>query len=147
MPPPMMSRRSGTSFKASAPVESMMRSSSGRNGSLMLREPAAMMHCLKGMVWVAPSSPVTVTLWVLANLATPRTTLTLRPFAMPARPPVSFLTTLSLCWRRLSTLIFGASNWMPELAMLCASSMTSQTCSSALDGMQPTLRQTPPRVW
>ena len=38
----------------------------------------------------------------------PRTTSTLRAFAMPARPPVSFLTTPSLKPRSLSRSIFGA---------------------------------------
>jgi hypothetical protein len=64
------------------------------------------------------------------------TTRTLRCFAMPARPFTICATTLSLCARSLSTSIFGVPCF--------ASVSTSAACSSAFDGMQPTLRQTPP---
>ena len=42
---------------------------------------------------------------------------------------------------------FGVPTPMPILAKLCpASSNISEACSSAFDGMQPTLRQVPPWV-
>ncbi len=73
-----------------------MRSSWGRNGSFTDWLPAAMMACLKRRVWVLPSAPLTVRWLASANSPTPVTTVTLRAFAMPARPPVSLATTLSL---------------------------------------------------
>ena len=40
---------------------------------------------------------------------------------------------------------FGAGTSMPMAAKPCpASSKSSEACSSALEGMQPTLRQVPP---
>src|SRR5574343_238833 len=65
---------------------------------------------------------------------------------MPARPPVSLPTTLSLWARSLSMSTVGAAKVTPRSDACWASSMTAATCSSALDGMQPTFRQTPPRV-
>ena len=41
---------------------------------------------------------------------------------------------------------FGAPKLTPCAAIASASSITAAACSSALDGMQPTLRQTPPSV-
>ena len=42
---------------------------------------------------------------------------------------------------------FGAGTLMPILAKECpASSKSSEACSSAFDGTQPTLRQVPPNV-
>jgi hypothetical protein len=40
----------------------------------------------------------------------------------------------------------GAPKSTPRSAMWLTSSMTAATCSSALEGMQPTFRHTPPRV-
>ena len=54
MPPPTISIFFGNWRSSSAPVESTMRGSSGRNGSRMACEPAAMMHCLKRMVCFLP---------------------------------------------------------------------------------------------
>ena len=42
---------------------------------------------------------------------------------------------------------FGLPTSMPKPANLCpACSNSSETCSSAFDGMQPIFRQVPPRV-
>ncbi len=49
MPPPITSRRFGTSSSASAPVESITRGSSGRPGMRAGSEPAAMMQCSKAI--------------------------------------------------------------------------------------------------
>ena len=47
MPPPMISIFFGTLFSSSAPVESTMRGSCGRNGSFAACEPTAMMALAK----------------------------------------------------------------------------------------------------
>ena len=51
MPPPMTSSFFGRLFSSSAPVESTMRGSSGRNGSFAACEPAAMIALVKRMVF------------------------------------------------------------------------------------------------
>ena len=113
MPPPMTSSRSGMPSTSSAPVESMIRSSSGRNGSDAASEPAAMMQCSKPTT-VSPTSIV----FGPVNSPVPRTTWTLRCLASDSRPPVSLPTTPFFHSRTLSTSIFGASNVMPGLAEL-----------------------------
>jgi hypothetical protein len=71
--------------------------------------------------------------------------VTLRILAMAARPPVSLPMTFSLWPRSLSMLTTGAPKSTPRSAMWLTSSITAATCSSALAGMQPTFRHTPPR--
>ena len=61
------------------------RSSSGRPGSSIGREPAAITQWSNSI-----SLPSTSTAWSEVNFAVPRTTLTLRCFASPSSPPVSF---------------------------------------------------------
>ena len=56
------------------------------------------------------------------------------------------LTTPSFQARSLSMSICGAPKLMPCAAMAWLSSMTLAACSRAFEGMQPTLRQTPPRL-
>ena len=146
MPPPMTSRRFGTPFSSSAPVESMTRGSSGMNGSLMGSEPAAMMHCSKRIFSVLPSARATSMTCGLANLPVPCTTSTLRCFASTDRPPTSLLTTLFFQSSSLGSSIFGAPNSTPCARISPTSSMTLAACSSAFEGMQPTLRQTPPSM-
>jgi hypothetical protein len=58
MPPPITSSRSGTSRSSSAPVDVMIRGSSGSPGSRAELEPAAMMQ-LSNETVVSPSSPAT----------------------------------------------------------------------------------------
>ena len=88
MPPPMTSSRSGISSTSSAPVESMIRGSSGRNGSEAASEPDAMMQC---------SKPTTVSPTLIefgeVNSPEPRTTWTLRCLARFSRPPTRRPTT------------------------------------------------------
>jgi hypothetical protein len=74
------------------------------------------------------------------------TTVTLRIFAICARPPVSRPTTLFLCATSLAASTVGAPKLTPTLSKCATSSSTAATCSIAFDGMQPTLRQTPPSV-
>ena len=57
---------------------------------------------------------------------------------------VSLATTPSLNLRRPSRSILGLPNDSPRCAPSSASVITFAACSSALDGMQPTFRQTPP---
>ena len=145
MPPPTTSMLSGSSSSASAPVESMIRGSSGRPGSATDSEPAAMMHC-PNPITCRPSGPSTCRWFGPTKRASPCTTRTLRCFAIPASPRVSFPTTPSFQARSGSSSMAGLPNTIPCSAMWAASSITRAACSSALDGMQPTLRQTPPSV-
>ena len=148
MPPPTTSSFLGTSASCSASVESITRASShGKFGSFTACEPAAMMHCSKRSSCVLPSLPTISSSFGETNFATPCTVRTLRCLAMPARPLVNWPTTLScLKPRSLSRSIFGLPKLMPMSSECDASSINAAACSSALDGMQPTLRQTPPRV-
>jgi hypothetical protein len=70
----------------------------------------------------------------------------LRKRAMPVSPPASLPTTLLFHARSASRSTFGSPKAMPCSERCLASSMIAATCSSALEGMQPTLRQTPPSV-
>ena len=126
---------------SSAPVESTIRGSSGRNGSDAASEPAATMQCSKPTT-VSPTAIV----FGPVNAPLPRTTCTLRCFASDSRPPVSFPTTPFFHSRTLSMSTCGSPNEIPASPSSCASVSTFATCSSALDGMQPTFRQTPPSV-
>ena len=139
IPPPTTSSRPGTSSSASAPVLSMMRGSSGRNGSEIALDPTAMIALSKPIV-VSP----TVSTWSEANVASPWTTVTLRCLARPARPPVSRPTTESFHAPSAARSICGSPNEMPCSAISSVSATTFAACSSALDGMHPTFRQTPP---
>ncbi len=141
MPPPMTSSRSGMLSISSAPVESMIRSSSGRNGSVAASEPEAMMQCSKPTT-VSP----TLIEFGLVNSPVPRTTWTLRCLARFSRPPVNRPTTSFFHARRWSRSIVGLPNEMPDSDSSSASVKTFAVCRSALDGMQPTLRHTPPRT-
>ena len=76
----------------------------------------------------------------------PCTTSTLRALAIPPSPLVSLFTTPSLNARSLSRSMGGAAYEMPWPPSALTSSITDAVCRSALDGMQPTLRQTPPSV-
>ena len=76
----------------------------------------------------------------------PVTTVTFLIFAICARPPVSLPTTLFLCATSFAGSTFGAPNSTPTAPKCATSSITAATCSIAFDGMQPTLRQTPPSV-
>ncbi len=123
-----------------------MRGSSGKPGSRNDSDPAAMMQWSNVTDRLSPSSGTTSIVCASANVATPRSTVTLRCFASPASPVVRRPITLFFQSRSLPASILGAPNSMPCDAIARASSMTFAACSSALDGMQPTLRQTPPSI-
>ena len=136
MPPPITSSRFGTPPSSSAPVESITRGSSGMNGSFTGSDPAAITHWSKLTVF-APSAPSTRIAFGPVKVPTPETTVTLRAFARPVRPPVSFLTTLSFQPRSPSMSISGFAYLTPKWPISSASEITLAACSSALDGMQP----------
>ena len=147
MPPPTTSSRSGTPSSSRAPVESTTRSSSwGMNGRVTGSEPQAMIACSNPTTVRDPSSAVTSRWLGEANAPSPVTTLTLRALARPARPPVSRLTTDSFQARSLSRSTAGSPKASPCSAISLVSAITLAACSRALEGMQPTLRQTPPRI-
>ena len=79
-----------------------------------------------------PSSAITSRLLGEAKAPLPVTTVTLRCFAMPPRPPVRRLTTLSFQPRSLSRSICGAAKLMPLSPMSWASSITLAACSKRL---------------
>ena len=130
---------------SSAPVESITRGSScGTNGSVTGSEPAAMMAWSKLTVLVEPSGPATSTMFGEVNLPVPTSVETLRCLASPVSPPVSRLTTPSFQPRSASRSMVGAPKVSPWPDISLVSAITLAACSSALDGMQPTFRQTPP---
>ena len=137
--------RLGMKLISSAAVESQMRESAGMNPGAAGSEPAAMIALLKRTTR-APSAVSTRRVLAEVNLPSPYTTLTLRCLARPVRPPVSFLTTPSFQPRIAAGSNVGAPKLTPCEPIALASSTTLATCSSAFDGMQPTLRQTPPSV-
>ena len=131
--------------RSSAPVESMTRGSScGMNGSATGSDPAAMIAASNDTVVVVPSGPATETMFGEVNVPVPTTVCTLRCLARPARPPVSRVTTESFQPRSASRSIVGAGKDSPAWLISLVSAITFAACSSALEGMQPTLRHTPP---
>ena len=74
----------------------------------------------------------------------PTRVVTLRCLARPVSPPVSRVTTPSFQPRRASRSMVGEAKASPAWVISLVSAITLAACSSALDGMQPTLRHTPP---
>ena len=127
-------------------MESTTRSSSwGMNGRVTGSEPQAMIAC-SNPTTVLPSSPATSRWLGEAKVPYPVTTLTLRCLARPARPLVSRPTTDSFQARSLSRSTAGSGKVRPCSAISLVSAITLAAWSRALEGMQPTLRQTPPRI-
>ena len=93
-----------------------------------------------------PSAVATVSECEEENAALPCTTCTLRALAKPDNPPVSFLITLSFQLRKSSKAISGLPIFTPKCDISSASVMTLAACNSALEGIQPTFKQTPPKV-
>ena len=147
IPPPMTSSLPGMSSGASAAVESMTRGSSGIPGIVAGSEPAATTQFSK--VISRPGArgevPATCSVWGPVKRASPRTTSTRRWVARLSRPLVSRSTTDAFQPISLPTSIVGAPKLIPWAAISSASAITRAACNSALEGMQPTLRHTPPR--
>ena len=147
MPAPMTTRVLGTSENARAPVESTIRSPSTlRPGRPEGSEPVAMMMFLASRVRVLPSAPSTSTRPGPAIRPLPSRRSTLFFFMRKSTPLVRAVTDSSFWaiifdrFRRGVTSIPRCSN------SRLADSKSSEACRRALEGMQPTLRQVPPRV-
>ena len=138
--------RAGTSGSANAPVEVTMRSSSTAT-------PASGAETLPVAITTAPaetvrfSGPSISTVPGPVSLAWPSMWVTSFFSRRPATPLVRSPTTLSLC-----AIMAGRSSSTPEILTpwrarcVLAWMYSSEVWSSAFDGMQPTLRQVPPRV-
>src|SRR6266850_968354 len=133
------------SGSSSAAVESTMRSeASSRPGRRDGSEPVATIACLKRTFW--GSSPSTRSSRELSNTARPPITSTPLPLATDASPRASRPTTRSAFHLRSgSSETRGSPNSTPISRARPASSISAATCSSALEGMQPSQRQAPPR--
>jgi len=147
MPPPMTSSRFGTCANLSAPVEETILSSSMvMPGRLIGTEPVAIRMFLVSIVVGAPLSGVTSTRPAAGMEPVPRKVVILFFLNRNSMPPTLAVTVSSLCVSICLRFSFGATsipnweNWWP------ASSNSSEACSSALEGMQPMLRQVPPKV-
>ena len=81
------------------------------------------------------------------SLPSPWITSTSRRWARPTSPPVSLSTTDCFHSSSLGRSTLGAPKDTPWVPISSVSAITRAACSSALEGMQPTLRQTPPSVW
>ena len=114
-------------------------------GSGVGSEPVAMMMFFASRVWAAPP-PLTSTLPGPAIAPQPFTQSTLFFFIRNSTPLVR-AATLSAFWASICLRFsFGVTS-MPRLAKsLPAASNSSEACNRALEGMQPTLRQVPPKV-
>ena len=144
-PPPMTTRWLGTSSRSSAPVLSTMRLpalSTVTPGRGVTEEPVAMTMSL-----AVTFSPPTLTVCASSNAAWPLSQVTLFFLNRNSIPPVSSPTALvfSAIIRPRSSVGVAV---MPQVAKwpFDASSNSSEPCSSALDGMHPTLRHVPPSV-
>ncbi len=134
---------------SSAPVEeTICFSSTSTFGRSTWVEPVAMMTFLAWTVWALPLPSVTVTSPLVAVSAPqPFSQSTLFFLKRNSTPLTLASTTLSLWLIRP----FISSETLPVLTpksprWCSASSYFSEACSSALEGMQPMLRQVPPSV-
>ena len=147
-PAPTISSLPGTLSSDSAPVDDTMRFSSiSMPFSRAISEPVAITMFLVSTTCVLPSPPVTSTLPVPSTLPLPWMTSILFFFIRNSTPLT--LPSMPCCLKFIiaGRSSFGAETLMPILAKECpASSNISEACSSAFDGMQPTLRQVPPSV-
>ena len=148
MPPPITKSFLGISAKSKASVESIMRGSSfGKTGILVTREPAAITQLSK-LIVLTPSDVSTSSVWLPVKLASPCNISTLRFLARAVKPPVNLSTMLFFHVSTLRMSIWGLVKLIPCSDISAASLMTLAVCNSALDGIQPTLRHTPPiRAW
>ena len=141
----MTNNLSGISSRSNAPVESIIRGSSGKEGIVVGWEPAAMMACSKDIVVLPPAPSISI-IFAEINLPVPCTTSTLRCLAIAFRPVVNLLTILTAYCPTDFILTFDVPRSRPCSFNSLISDMTLAMCNSALEGIQPTLRQTPPSV-
>ena len=112
------------------------------NGSWIGREPAAMMALSKLMV-VGPFSPSTTGVSA-GELARAVDHFHFTAFRHASQTAGQLSDDFSFQTRTLSMSVFGSPKTMPCSASALASSITLATCSSALEGIHPTFRQTRP---
>ncbi len=146
-PPPITTRCSGTAASASAPVESTTRSSSTVTpGSGAAREPVAITIALAVERLTAPSRRHLDRAGA-RNAGRPLSQSTLFFLNRNSTPLVSWSTDRpsAACMRARSS-VRRRRRCRARRSRPCAASNISEACSSALDGMQPTLRQVPPSV-
>ncbi|MNY03156.1 hypothetical protein D3C86_1357610 [compost metagenome] len=147
-PAPITTRCLGTSLRARAPVESRMRLlSMSTPGRGMGSEPVAMMMSLAISSVLPPALSVTVTLPGPSMWPQPLIQSTLFLRKRNSMPLVNPVTLSSFCVIIRARLRLGLTS-IPRLANSApmAASYSSEACSNALDGMQPTFRQVPPSV-
>ncbi len=147
MPAPTTISFLGTAGRLSAPVESTtLPSTNSTPGRGVGSEPVAMTMFLAFSVVFDPSAASTSTLPGPAIVPLPliqSTLFFLNRNSMPLVRAVTLSFLAACIWPRFS---LGVTS-MPILAnSVLADSNSSEACSSALDGMQPTFRQVPPRV-
>ena len=147
-PAPTTSSFFGTASSASAPVDETMRFSSiSMPLSRATSEPVAITMFFVSTVCVLPSAPFTSILpgavmrpWPMKASILFFLSRNATPLTLPATPS-------SLNFIIAGRSSFGAGTLMPMPAKPWpASSNRCEACSSALDGMQPTLRHVPPKV-
>lgn len=128
-------------------MDDITRSPKGRSGSSTGSEPVAMTTLSARIVWV-PVSVATSTVLPSTNLAQPRIDFTPAFFSSPPTPMFSRSTMPSFQAMVLAKSIFGADADRPKGVLPAAASSSLWNSSaawiSALDGIQPTLRQVPP---
>ena len=92
--------------------------------------------------------PSTLTVWASTREPAPFITVTLLPLSSAPTPPVSCLTTAffrAWSFSMETETAAGSTPSMPNSAAFFTSENTWTDLTSALVGMQPTLRQVPPR--
>ena len=143
-----MPSRFGTASNSSAPQLSTIRlPSKGAERSGVGVEPDASTTCLAASVRFAPSCAVNSTLRPGSRRPWPCSAVTPAAFSSCTMPPVMPLTmpALRFC-------IAARSNPTSPVRIPCAANSDCARCrssedsSSALEGMQPALRQVPPKV-
>ncbi len=147
-PAPITTRWRGTSANSRAPVESRMRwLSTGTPGSGAGSEPVAMTISRASSCAWPPSARSTLTRPSPCKRAQPLIHCTLCLRKRNSTPRVRAATLSSFCFIICARSSSGLTR-MPSRANSppLAAAYSSEACSRALDGMQPTFRQVPPRV-
>ena len=144
MPPPMATSRFGTSgmSTASRALQTFLPSILNP-GISMGRAPVATMKAGASTRTFSPP-PSTSTAFAETKRALPFTTSTPFPFSRKPTPPVIFLTTSFLKARSLSMSTRGSPARMPRSPACRMSSTRLAAAMSALEGMHPQFRHTPP---
>ncbi len=120
-------------------------------GSSTASEPAASSRCSQLTRIVGAVAPAGVTLTVLPSTSVAQPLMTCTPFFFSSAPtpPVSLPTMPSFHFIVFARSMDGSATLMPIFespAQCVASSKAVAAWMMALDGMQPTFRQVPPRV-